>query len=174
MNCTITKLFLDSGTLLTDRHEKFLQMADLIEFKDCLFKYDPSGFYHPTSGKYNVLGISVPIQEYSFDELKELIGDSSINMVFSKHVDTVSASPGETEPVFFSREERESVIDLRETVTSLAQKGLIEIRDSKSWLATDPRSFRFFDQEDEWWEVDILGTSLGLEQTRRLLALYEA
>ena len=47
---------------------------------------------------------------------------------------------------------------------------MVNIKESKSFLATDNRMFSFSD--DEWFEVDILGTPFGEKHANKILDLY--
>lgn len=158
-----TELTLEIGSPIDSQHEKFLQTAYTIGFKGCLFRYNPGDFYHPISGDYSILGITVPIQEYSFDELKQHTVDTKIILSYNEYVNGKD---------LFDHENHESRTDYSATVTYLHSRNLINVDKSSSWLTTDGRKFSFIG-EDEWWEVDILGTPFGHEQTELLTRLYE-
>ena len=164
-----TKLFLESGNSINSDHEPYLKDADLIEFKQCSFKYNPGEFYHPVFGNYDVLGISVPIKEYSFLELKQLIDGEIVGLIYDKYVS------GDD---IFDVEEYDSRIDFTATITTLEARGKIKTRKSTCWMATDERAFSFGDFDstgkEEWWEVDILGMSTGSVQTDRVIEMWEA
>lgn len=76
---------------------------------------------------------------------------------------------------FFNGRKCNSIIDYPSTITNLEKKGLVEIEPSLSHIATDERRFRMLDNSnnDDWWEVDILGTTYGSEVSKEILKMYK-
>ena len=156
----ITLSFGDKSNAITKR---LLEEASVIEFNKCSFVYNKEGdFYHPVEGDINILGIHIPIQEMTFEMLFKLISslEADIRLVFYKKYDTDISNIN-----YVSR------IDYTETLNFLNKKGIVFTKESKSFIATDPRVFSFNNQD--WYEADILGTPLGKEQTERLVQEYK-
>ena len=167
-----TKLFV-VGSKLNPAYRDFFHEADeiFLERVKCSFKYRESpesiSFYHPTHGDHGTLGISVPLKGYSFEELKTLAGDGRVVLIYDRYT-----SGGD----IFDMEEMDKRVDFPATITQLENRGVIRTRPSESWLATDERAFSFGEIDDHgeeiWWQVDILGTQFGQDQTGRVFNLY--
>jgi hypothetical protein len=74
---------------------------------------------------------------------------------------------------FFDKVNFVSVVNYPETITYLEKRGLVECKPSTCWMTTDGRAFRILGEEkNEWWEVDILGTSYGSEVCDQIVQLW--
>jgi len=164
-----TKFILSSGRKIKAIHEKYFKLVDEISFKNVIFEYNNENLsYNPVSGDYNVLGVIIPLKEYSWNELKEIIGDDRVVLNVNKRID------GDD---FFDIEEIESFVDYSKLVTELESLNLIKTKPSKSWIANDTRIFSFGDLDDNgdeiWFEVDILGTFFGKDYFSRLKNMFD-
>lgn len=62
-------------------------------------------------------------------------------------------------------------ISWSKTIDDLAAKLLVQVEPSQSFMCTDQRRFRFGNDE-EWWEVDCLGTGMCPDITERVKDLW--
>jgi len=148
--------------------ENIFRDTDSINCFDCSFIYNKDGgFYHPVEGSVNILGVEIPIKELSFNEMIQLFNGYKIELLYYKfvtyeHLDDIIDC--------ISYEKR---IDYIGTLEFLEKKDFVKMKESKSFLATDPRVFSFTEDDiQEWWEVDILGTLFGKLQTDKIIDKY--
>ena len=148
-----------------------LEEASIIEINECSFVYNKEGdFYHPTEGDAKILGVSIPIKEMTLVMIEDLINltKSNVKLTYYEKVDLEEQLLDYKKyKVFYVNR-----LNYIETLDTLERKGCIKTKESKSFIATDPRVFSF--DNENWYEVDILGTSFGKEQTGKLVSMYNS
>lgn len=165
----ITTTIAVEGSRVASEHERLFRQAKSISFRDVSFVYNsPNDYYNPTGGNPDVLGCNptlasqIKIKPYSWPELVGMAIGHTITLEIDGAVDADVVAVGHTEHI--------ESIDYSKLITDLHTRGLVEIRNSSSWIATDERDFSFGD--GDWWAVDLLGTTLGHSITDRTMCLY--
>ena len=146
--------------------ESIFQDASVIQYGKCSFIYDkPGEFYHPVEGVS--MGVDFAIKELNFTELIEILDKKMINLVYYRYYDVKSVILQDlaVDLNYITR------IDYIGTLNFLEKRDMVDIKESKSFLATDNRVFSF-KGDDDWVEVDIIGTPFGETHTNKLIDLY--
>lgn len=136
------------------------------------FLWNDEQYFVPISGDYNILGISIEIKQYNWSELLEIIYGNEVTLYFNEYTDFkedfLCLDSYLPEIKYFSR------INYPSTITHLEKLGLVKTKPSVSFLSTDGRSFCISekDKSDDWYEVDILGTTYGKNIADLVSQLY--
>jgi hypothetical protein len=137
------------------------------------FLWTDDQYFIPTSGDYNILGVSLEIKQYIWLELLEIIYDNEVSLYFNEYPnfkeDILCMSSYPSEIKYFSR------INYPSTITHLEKLRLVKTKPSISFLSTDGRSFCICekDKNNDWYEVDILGTPYGKDIADVVYQLYQ-
>lgn len=154
---------------------------------------NPTSSFTPVQGvylldcSYETYGNFLHIKEYSHTDLIEIIllsfKEKCLNADGTQTTDTCSTSDFSDSyhvlfhmnTAFYKKSEyyeidEEWLISYPNTITCLHNENKIQVRKSKSFLATDERIFSI--DGEEWFEVDILGTLCGTEISEKIEILY--
>jgi len=159
----------------TDSFFKLFCKAYRICVHNVNFMWDCDQYFVPTSGDYNILGVTVEIKQYDWMEFLEIIHGHEVILHFNQYPnfeeDILCMGNYPSEIKYFPR------IDYPSTITRLEMLGLVKTKPSVSFLSTDGRSFCIVEKdvsvETEWYEVDILGTPYGKDIADVVFQLYQ-
>jgi hypothetical protein len=147
-------------------NESMFQDASVIQYEDCSFIYNKNElFYHIVEGRS--MGIDFPIKELDFIDMIRILDKKKINLIYYKYYD-VENTIIQNLSIELNYTKR---IDYTGILNHLEKNNMINVKESKSFLATDNRVFSFIGEDDTWIEFDIIGTPCGKKYTNRLMKL---
>jgi hypothetical protein len=107
------------------------------------------------------------------NELSYLTLQELFESLEAKSSQTICVTTRNYFPVYIPWAERE-VIDWPKMITDLEKAGKIEVSETKSVLAVDPRRFFFIgESEDTSIDVDFLGSSISRSESDRVVEEWE-
>lgn len=161
--------------------KSYFQKAIEFTFDKVTFGWNEEQFFYPIKGDYNVLGHIIPIQEYSWEKLTKYIIKSVTQITLYFDDDSVIDSGD----YYFENIKVQRFIDYNSTISYLEKQKYVTIKYSENPFLTDNRSFMFNkdtflkntiinnEYYNEWWNVDLLGTSLSSELSSIIVQLYD-